>query len=247
MASSSDSLGNGGHARRGMSRHGEKHNSHRIGWLRAVVLGANDGTISVASLVVGIAASGAARADLLVAGLAATAAGAASMAAGEFVSVQSQADTEQADLARERRELAIDPAGELHELAQIYRSRGLSAETAQQVAEQLTRHDALAAHARDELGLTETLRARPIQAALASAVSFMLGALVPILAILISPAGRVGQATTVAALVALAALGGLSARAGGAPMARGVLRMLFWGSLALGLTALVGHLMGAAL
>lgn len=246
MASSSDSLGSGGHSRRGHSRHGEQHNSHRIGWLRAVVLGANDGTISVASLVVGIAASGAARSDLLVAGLAATAAGAASMAAGEFVSVQSQADTEQADLARERRELAIDPAGELAELAEIYRSRGLSPETAQQVAEQLTRHDALAAHARDELGLTDTLRARPVQAALASALSFMLGALVPILAILISPTGRVGQGTTVAALMALGLLGGLSARAGGAPMARGVLRMLLWGSLALGLTALVGHLVGAA-
>lgn len=247
MAHSSDSLANVGHARRSLFRHGEQHNSHRIGWLRAVVLGANDGTISVASLVVGIAASGAARADLLVAGLAATAAGAASMAAGEFVSVQSQADTEQADLARERRELAIDPAGELAELTEIYRSRGLSAETAQQVAEQLTRHDALAAHARDELGLTDTLRARPIQAALASAMSFMLGALVPILAILISPAGRVGQSTTVAALVALAVLGGLSARAGGAPMGRGVVRMVFWGSLALGLTALVGHLVGAAI
>jgi VIT1/CCC1 family predicted Fe2+/Mn2+ transporter len=246
MASSRELMGGGSHARRSGGRHGEQHNSHRIGWLRAVVLGANDGTISVASLVVGIAASGATRSDLLVAGLAATVAGAASMAAGEFVSVQSQADTEQADLARERRELAIDPAGELAELAEIYRNRGLTAETAYQVAEQLTRHDALGAHARDELGLTETLRARPIQAALASAASFAIGALVPILAVLLSPQGQVGSFTPAAALIALAVLGGLSAKAGGAAMPRGVMRMVVWGSLALGLTALVGHLVGKA-
>lgn len=246
MASSSDAQPFAPGARHGGGRHGERHNSHRIGWLRAVVLGANDGTISVASLVAGIAASGAARSQILVTALAAMAAGAASMAAGEFVSVQSQADTEQADLARERRELAVDPAGELAELAEIYRSRGLSAETAQQVAEQLTRHDALGAHARDELGLSDTLRARPIQAALASALSFAIGALVPVLAILISPEGRVGAFTSAAALVALALLGGLSARAGGASLLRGTLRMLFWGSLALGVTALVGHLVGAA-
>jgi len=200
-------------------RHGEQHNSHRIGWLRAVVLGANDGTISVA--------------------------GAASMAAGEFVSVQSQADTEQADLARERRELANDPAGELAELVEIYRGRGLSFETARQVAEQLTLHDALGAHARDELGLSETLRARPIQAALASAASFILGALVPILAIRLAPENRIGGVTTGAALVTLAILGGLSARAGGAAVLRSVLRMLVWGALAMGITALVGHLAGA--
>ena len=211
-----------------------------------MVLGANDGTISVASLVAGIAASGTPRHQILITALAAMAAGAASMAAGEFVSVQSQADTEQADLARERRELAIDPAGELAELAEIYRSRGLSPETAQQVAEQLTRHDALGAHARDELGLSETLRARPIQAALASALSFSIGALVPILAIVVSPAGRVGATSSAAALVALSLLGGLSARAGGAPLLRGTLRMLVWGSLALAITALVGHLVGAA-
>lgn len=177
-------------------RHGERHNSHRIGWLRAVVLGANDGMISVASLVVGIAASGALRPQILISGLAATVAGAASMAAGEFVSVQSQADTEQADLARERRELANDPAGELAELVEIYQARGLTLETARQVAEQLTLHDALGAHARDELGLTETLRARPIQAALASASSFTLGALVPILAIPLAPEDRIGAVTT---------------------------------------------------
>jgi VIT1/CCC1 family predicted Fe2+/Mn2+ transporter len=172
-------------------------------------------------------------------------AGAASMAAGEFVSVQSQADTEQADLARERRELASDPAGELAELVEIYRGRGLSAETARQVAEQLTLHDALAAHARDELGLSETLRARPAQAALASAASFVLGALVPLLAILLAPQGQIGTMTTAAALGALALLGGLSAQVGGAAVRRGMVRMVLWGALALGLTALVGHLVGA--
>jgi VIT1/CCC1 family predicted Fe2+/Mn2+ transporter len=236
----------GGQGRRfSGGRHGEQHNSHRIGWLRAVVLGANDGTISVASLVVGIAASGALRPQILISGLAATVAGAASMAAGEFVSVQSQADTEQADLARERRELANDPAGELAELVEIYRGRGLSFETARQVAEQLTLHDALGAHARDELGLSETLRARPIQAALASAASFILGALVPILAIRLAPENRIGGVTTGAALVTLAILGGLSARAGGAAVLRSVLRMLVWGALAMAITALVGHLAGA--
>ncbi len=226
-------------------RHGEEHNSHRIGWLRAVVLGANDGIISVASLVVGIAASGALRPQLLISGLAATVAGAASMAAGEFVSVQSQADTEQADLARERRELASDPAGELAELVEIYRGRGLNPETARQVAEQLTLHDALAAHARDELGLSDTLRARPIQAALASAASFTLGSLVPILAISLAPENKIAVVTTGAALLALALLGGLSARAGGAAVLRSVLRMLVWGALAIGITALVGNLAGA--
>lgn len=236
----------GGHGRRsGGGRHGEQHNSHRIGWLRAVVLGANDGTISVASLVVGIAASGAIRPQILISGLAATVAGAASMAAGEFVSVQSQADTEEADLARERRELATDPAGELAELVEIYQGRGLTLETARQVAEQLTLHDALGAHARDELGLSETLRARPIQAALASAASFTLGALVPIVAILLAPQPRIGLVTTLAALVALALLGALSARAGGAALVRGMVRMVVWGALAMGLTALVGHLAGA--
>jgi VIT1/CCC1 family predicted Fe2+/Mn2+ transporter len=210
-----------------------------------VVLGANDGTISVASLVVGIAASGAGRPQILLSGLAATVAGAASMAAGEFVSVQSQADTEQADLARERRELASDPAGELAELVEIYRSRGLNPETARQVAEQLTRHDALAAHARDELGLSDTLRARPIQAALASAGSFVLGALVPILAILAAPQSKIAAVTTTAGLVTLAILGGLAAKAGGAPLLPGVVRMMVWGALALALTALVGRLAGA--
>jgi VIT1/CCC1 family predicted Fe2+/Mn2+ transporter len=210
-----------------------------------MVLGANDGAISVASLVVGIAASGAARPAILLSGLAATVAGAASMAAGEFVSVQSQADTEQADLARERQELVANPSGELEELTGIYMERGLSRELARQVAEQLTLHDALGAHARDELGITEALRARPIQAALASAGSFCLGALCPVLMILLSPAGQIAQATTVVALIVLAALGALAAHAGGAPIWRAAARMLVWGALALGLTALVGRLFGA--
>lgn len=210
-----------------------------------MVLGANDGAISVASLVVGIAASGAARPSILLSGLAATVAGAASMAAGEFVSVQSQADTEQADLARERQELVANPAAELDELTGIYVERGLSRELARQVAEQLTLTDALGAHARDELGITEALRARPIQAALASAGSFCLGALCPVLMILLSPAGQIAQVTALVALLVLTALGALSAYAGGAPMARAAGRMLIWGALALGLTALVGRLFGA--
>lgn len=209
-----------------------------------MVLGANDGAISVASLVVGIAASGAARPAILLSGLAATVAGAASMAAGEFVSVQSQADTEEADLARERQELVANPSGELEELTGIYVERGLSRDLARLVAEQLTLHDALGAHARDELGITDALRARPIQASLASAGSFCLGALCPVLMILVSPAGQIAQATTVVALIVLAALGALAAHAGGAPMGRGAGRMLLWGSLALGLTALVGRLFG---
>lgn len=210
-----------------------------------MVLGANDGAISVASLVVGIAASGAARPAILLSGLAATVAGAASMAAGEFVSVQSQADTEEADLARERQELVANPSGELEELIGIYVERGLSRDLARLVAEQLTLHDALGAHARDELGITEALRARPIQAALASAGSFCLGALCPVLMILISPAGQIAQATTVVALLVLSGLGALAAHAGGAPIWRAAARMLLWGALALGLTALVGRLFGA--
>jgi len=225
--------------------HHERHNSHRIGWLRAAVLGANDGTISVASLAVGIAASGADRPAILLSAVAATAAGAMSMAAGEYVSVQSQADTEQADLARERAELVSDPAGELEELTEIYLERGLERSLARQVAEQLTLHDALAAHARDELGLSDTHRARPIQAALASALSFMAGALVPLLAVLLGPADRIAMGTTLTALLALVGLGAAAASAGGAPLRQGSLRMLFWGALAMGMTALVGRLFGA--
>jgi VIT1/CCC1 family predicted Fe2+/Mn2+ transporter len=226
-------------------RHQEGHNTDRIGWLRAAVLGANDGTISVASLVVGIAAAGTTRDAILLAAIAASVAGAMSMAAGEFVSVQSQADTERADLARERQELVEDPAGELAELIGIYVGRGLSHGLARQVAEAMTMHDALGAHARDELGLSEVLRARPVQAALASAGSFVVGALVPLAAILLSPRGELGAVTTVSALVALTLLGGAAAWAGGAPILRASLRMLFWGALAMGLTALVGHWSGA--
>ncbi|MFM7087513.1 MAG: VIT family protein [Cyanobium sp.] len=227
------------------SHHHERHNSHRIGWLRAVVLGANDGTISVASLAVGIAASGAARQTLLLSALAATVAGAMSMAAGEYVSVQSQADTESADLARERQELVADPAGELAELTEIYRARGLEESLARQVAEQLTLHDALAAHARDELGLSEILRARPIQAALASAASFCLGAVLPLLTLLLAPAGAITLVTTGIALLGLMGLGSLAAWAGGAAITPAALRMLLWGAAAMGLTALVGRLFGA--
>jgi VIT1/CCC1 family predicted Fe2+/Mn2+ transporter len=226
-------------------RHFERHATHRVGWLRAVVLGANDGAISVASLVVGIATSGASRSAILLSGLAATVAGAASMAAGEFVSVQSQADTEQADLARERQELAANPSGELEELTAIYVERGLSRDLARQVAEQLSLHDALGAHARDELGITEAMRARPIQAALASAGSFCLGALCPVLMILLSPAGQIARAIAVITLLVLAGLGALAAWIGGASVSRGAGRMLLWGALALGLTALVGKLFGA--
>jgi VIT1/CCC1 family predicted Fe2+/Mn2+ transporter len=226
-------------------RHQEGHNTDRIGWLRAAVLGANDGTISVASLVVGIAAAGTGRDAILLAAIAASVAGAMSMAAGEFVSVQSQADTERADLARERQELVEDPAGELAELISIYMERGLSHGLARQVAEAMTMHDALGAHARDELGLSEVLRARPVQAALASAASFVVGALVPLAAILLSPRGELGAVTTVSALVALTLLGSAAAWAGGAPVLRAGLRMLFWGAIAMGLTALVGRLSGA--
>jgi VIT1/CCC1 family predicted Fe2+/Mn2+ transporter len=198
-------------------RHFERHATHRVGWLRAVVLGANDGAISVASLVVGIATSGASRSAILLSGLAATVAGAASMAAGEFVSVQSQADTEQADLARERQELAANPSGELEELTAIYVERGLSRDLARQVAEQLSLHDALGAHARDELGITEAMRARPIQAALASAGSFCLGALCPVLMILFSPAGQIARAIAVITLLVLAGLGALALGSVGRP------------------------------
>jgi VIT1/CCC1 family predicted Fe2+/Mn2+ transporter len=226
--------------------HRERHNCHRTGWLRAAVLGANDGTISVASLTVGIAAAGADRQALLVSILAATVAGAMSMATGEYVSVQSQADTEAADLARERQELASDPAGELAELTDIYRRRGLTVELARQVAEQLTLHDALGAHARDELGLSETLKARPIQAALASAGSFAVGALLPLGTILFAPVGQIATATTAVALLGLMGLGGLAAWAGGARVAPASRRMVVWGAASMGLTALVGHLFGAA-
>jgi VIT1/CCC1 family predicted Fe2+/Mn2+ transporter len=225
--------------------HHESHNSRRIGWLRAAVLGANDGTISVASLVVGVAAAGASETSILLTGVAGLVAGAMSMAAGEYVSVQSQADTEGADLAREKRELEEQPERELEELAAIYKSRGLDAALARQVATKLMDRDALGAHARDELGITETLRARPVQAALASAVSFVAGALIPIVTVLLSPAAWVSETASVAALLTLSVLGATAARAGGAPMIRGALRVAFWGALAMTLTATVGRLFGA--
>jgi vacuolar iron transporter family protein len=228
------------------SRHIETHRAHRIGWLRASVLGANDGVVSVASLVVGVAASGAAQQTILFTGIAGLVAGAMSMAAGEYVSVQSQADTEEADLNRERAELAADPAHELDELAAIYQGRGLDESLAYQVAEKLMQVDPIAAHARDELGITDTLRARPLQAALASAAAFAGGAVFPIVAVLLAPAAQVGIAATVTTLVVLVALGALAAYAGGAPLLKGAVRVVFWGALAMGITAGVGRLFGAS-
>lgn len=227
------------------SSHREFHRAERIGWLRAAVLGANDGTISVASLVVGVAAAGTAPAEVLMTGVAGLVAGAMSMAAGEYVSVQSQADTEQADLRREQAELETQPERELAELAGIYVRRGLSRALARQVAEQLMAHDALQAHARDELGITETLRARPVQAALASAASFVAGALVPLATVLLAPPARLAEVSSATALMTLLVLGGVAARAGGAPVLRGALRVAFWGALAMALTAGIGRWFGA--
>ena len=225
--------------------HREGHRTDRIGWLRAAVLGANDGIVSTASLVVGIAASQASRNAVLVAGVAALVAGAMSMAAGEYVSVSSQADAEEADLNRERQELATDREFEHDELALIYESRGLAPELASQVATQLMAHDALGAHARDELGITEQAAARPIQAALASAGSFAVGALLPLLTVVIAPESILVVAVSVLSLVFLAALGVVAARAGGAPILKSTVRVTFWGALAMGLTAGVGALFGA--
>lgn len=224
--------------------HREMHRSHHIGWLRAAVLGANDGVVSVSSLVVGVAASGATQSNVLLTGVAGLVAGALSMAAGEYISVQSQADTENADLARERRELAEQPETELDELTDIYVSRGLERDLAHQVAIQLTAHDALSVHAREELGITETLMARPIQAALASAAAFAVGAVIPILAAIIASPKMVGTITSTATIITLAALGSLAAFVGGADILRGAVRVTFWGALAMGATALVGKLMG---
>jgi VIT1/CCC1 family predicted Fe2+/Mn2+ transporter len=216
-----------------------------MGWLRAAVLGANDGTISVASLVVGVAAAGATQSSVLLTAIAGLVAGAMSMAAGEYVSVQSQRDTENADIERERRELEEEPEREAAELAAIYEERGLDPELAHQVAAQLTAKDALGAHIRDELGITETLRARPIQAALISALSFALGAVVPVIAAALSPPARVVMIGSATALTSLVILGGAAAYAGGAPMVRGALRVAFWGALAMAITAAVGRLFGA--
>ena len=226
--------------------HREDHRSARAGWLRAAVLGANDGIVSVSGLVVGVAASGAPAAAVLASGVAGVVAGAMSMAAGEYVSVQSQADTERADLAKERRELAEQPESELAELTHIYARRGLTPELAREVALQLTAHDALASHARDELGITETLRARPLQAALASAAAFAVGSVLPIIAVLLAPATRVEAVTIATTLFALCVSGGLAAWVGGAPVARGAARVVFWGALAMAAAALVGRLFHVA-
>ncbi|MES2124895.1 MAG: VIT family protein [Gemmatimonadota bacterium] len=225
-------------------RHTERHRTAHIAWLRAAVLGANDGLISTSSLVVGVASAQAGRGPVLLTALAGLVAGALSMAAGEYVSVSSQADTEQADLTRERRELATEPDAEHAELASIYVNRGLAPELAGEVATQLMAHDALGAHARDELGLSESSLARPLQAALASAASFATGAALPLLIVLLLPITVVVSATIGASLLLLAALGTLAARLGGAPPLRGALRVTFWGAVAMGVTALIGRLFG---
>ena len=223
----------------------EQHRTGRIGWLRAAVLGANDGIVSTASLVIGVAAAHATRADVLVAGVAGLAAGALSMAAGEYVSVSSQADTERADLDLERRELARDSEAEVMELAGIYVKRGVEPALARTVADQLMAHDALAAHARDELGLSEHLAARPLQAALASSAAFAVGAAIPILTITVVPEGSLSLFVAGASLLCLVVLGVLAARAGGAPPLVGAARVAFWGALAMAVTAGVGWLFGA--
>jgi VIT1/CCC1 family predicted Fe2+/Mn2+ transporter len=225
-------------------RHVEGHRTDRIAWLRAAVLGANDGIVSIASLLLGVAAAHASHGDLLVAGVSGLVAGALSMAAGEYVSLHSQADIEQAELSKERHELHTDSEGEHRELASIYVGRGLDPALATQVAAQLMAHDALAAHARDELGITDTLRARPLQAALASALSFATGAALPLLIAAVAPAAVLLALLFAGSLVCLVALGGVAARAGGASVAIGALRIGFWGALAMAITAGIGMLLG---
>lgn len=225
-------------------RHRERHRTERIGWLRAAVLGANDGIVSTASLVLGVAAAQATHSSIMVAGVAGLVAGAMSMAAGEYVSVHSQADTENADLERERKELKADHLGERNELAAIYVARGLERALAKQVADQLMAHDALGAHARDELGISETLSARPIQAALASAGSFAVGAALPLVVTAIVPGANLIPVVSGTSLLFLALLGALAARVGGAGVAVGALRVTFWGALAMAVTAGVGTLFG---
>ena len=226
--------------------HRETHRSDRIGWLRAAVLGANDGALSVASVVVGVAAAGTTPASILLAGVAATVAGAMSMAAGEYVSVQSQVDTEKAESVTEKRELEEDPEGELEELAAIYVGRGLDAQLARRVAEQLTAHDALGSHTRDELGITEALRARPIQAAFSSAGAFAVGASIPLVSALLIPSAYAIWGVGAATLIALMLLGGLAGFAGGASIVRGALRVALWGVVAMVLTAVVGSFFGVS-
>jgi VIT1/CCC1 family predicted Fe2+/Mn2+ transporter len=227
--------------------HGEFHRSDRIGWLRAAVLGANDGLISMSSLVVGVAAAQTTRGPVMLAAVAGMVAGSLSMAAGEYVSVSSQADTEQADLARERKELAETPHAEHAELTKIYVGRGLSSELASEVADQLMAHDALGAHARDELGIHELTRARPIQAALASASSFAVGAVPPVLIAALIPMRALTGAVVAATILVLLVLGAAAARLGGASAIRGAMRVTFWGAFAMGATAIVGRLFGASI
>lgn len=225
-------------------RHRELHKLGSIGWLRASVLGANDGIVSTSSVILGVAASHASHPAILVAGVASLVAGAMSMATGEYVSVQSQADTEQAALARERVELGEDAKGEHQELADIYVARGLDVALAKQVATQLMTHDALSAHAKDELGITSTLSARPLQAACVSALSFSVGGLLPLLVLVLAPHGRLIPVVVVASLCFLALLGGLAAKSGGADVRKGVVRVTFWSALAMGATAAIGALFG---
>jgi len=227
-------------------RHWERHRTERIGWLRAAVLGANDGIVSTASLVLGVAAAHASHQSIVVAGVAGLVAGAMSMAAGEYVSVHSQADTEKADLDRERTELQTDVPGEHRELAAIYVGRGLDPELANKVADQLMAHDALGAHARDELGISQTTQARPLQAALASAASFSVGAALPLLIAALTSQGLVIEVVAGGSLALLALLGAVAARVGGASLAVGATRVAFWGALAMGITTGVGSLVGAA-
>lgn len=227
-----------------LKAHREHHNTERIGWLRAAVLGANDGIVSTASLVVGVAAATAVRGDILLAGIAGLVAGAMSMAAGEYVSVSSQADTESADLAREQKELSDDYESEIQELTEIYHKRGLDASLARQVAEQLMTHDALGAHAREELGISDASTAKPIQAAFASAASFSIGAVLPLIIVLLVPENIIVPIVFGTALFFLALLGYISAKAGGAPVMKAILRVSFWGALAMILTAVVGALFG---
>ena len=227
-------------------RHSETHRTEHISWLRAAVLGANDGLISTSSLVVGVAAAEGTRESVLIAGLAGLVAGALSMAAGEYVSVSSQADTEQADLVRERRELATEPEAERAELAGIYVERGLTPALAAQVADQLTAHDALGAHAREELGMSQVTRARPLQAALASAAAFAAGAVLPVMLVALLPFAVLNWSVVGSTLVLLLCLGAVAAQVGGAPRFRGAIRVGFWGAVAMGVTALVGRLFGAA-
>lgn len=226
--------------------HNENHLIERVGWLRAAVLGANDGLISTSSLIVGVAAATAAPREILVAGVAGLVAGAMSMAAGEYVSVSSQADTEEADMARERHELATQPDAELAELTAIYEKRGVTPDLARLVAEQMMEKDAFEAHARDELGLTSHVMARPVQAALTSAVTFAAGAALPLIVALIAPPGAAVWAVSIACLIGLAALGAIGARAGGASVWKPTVRVVFWGAVAMVSTAIIGSLIGRA-